>query len=140
MLDNDVCGMAYRLIDGVTNYEEVVTKDIIAEYNDKKQLLSHPTTRKFYRREFYFPSAAVDRTTREQWAKTKLNYDDKSVKGQRLLINMGDIRLEQQIFFFNKKGETRVMILQDAPEEGGKNTQEFVNMRKLVQQTLSVDN
>jgi len=75
-----------------------------------------------------------------KWAKTKLKYGGKSIKGERLLINMGDIKLEQQIFFFNKKGETRVMILQDAPGESGKNTQEFVNMRKLVQQTLSVDN
>jgi len=74
-----------------------------------------------------------------KWAKTRLKYDGKSAKGERLLINMGDVKLEQQIFFFNKKEETRVMILQDAPEDGGKNTQEFVNMRKLVQQTLSVD-
>jgi len=72
-------------------------------------------------------------------AKTKLNYGDKSVTGQRLLINMGDIKLEQQIFFFNKKGETRVIILQDAPNEDNSNTKEFVEMRKLVQKSLSVD-
>lgn len=71
--------------------------------------------------------------------KTKLNYDGKSVTGQRLLINMGDIKLEQQIFFFNKKGETRVMILQDAPDEDNSNTKEFVKMRALVQKTLLVD-
>lgn len=71
--------------------------------------------------------------------KTKLNYDGKSVTGQRLLINMGDIKLEQQIFFFNKKGETRVMILQDTPDEGNSNTKEFVKMRALVQKTLLVN-
>lgn len=71
--------------------------------------------------------------------KTRLNYDGKSVTGQRLLINMGDIKLEQQVFFFNKKGETRVMILQDAPNEDNSNTKEFVEMRKLVQKSLSVD-
>lgn len=71
--------------------------------------------------------------------KTRLNYDGKSVTGQRLLINMGDIKLEQQIFFFNKKGETRVMILQDAHDEGNSNTKEFVKMRALVQKTLLVD-
>lgn len=74
-----------------------------------------------------------------KWAKMKLNFDGKSIKGERLMINMGDIKLEQQIFFFNKKGETRVLILQDAPEEGGKNTPEFVNMRKLIQRSLTVD-
>lgn len=72
-------------------------------------------------------------------AKTKLNYDGKSVTGERLLINMGDIKLEQQIFFFNKKGKTRVMILQDAPNEDNSNTKEFVEMRKRVQKSLLVD-
>jgi len=71
--------------------------------------------------------------------KTKLNYDGKSVTGQRLLIKMGDIKLEQQIFFFNIKGETRVMILQDAPDEDNSNTKEFVKMRALVQETLLVN-
>jgi len=71
--------------------------------------------------------------------KTRLNYDGKSATGQRLLINMGDIKLEQQIFFFNKKGETRVIILQDAPNEDNSNTKEFVEMRALVQKTLLVD-
>ena len=74
-----------------------------------------------------------------KWAKTKLKYAGKSVKGERLLINMGDVKLEQQIFFFNKKGETRVIILQDAPNEDNSNTKEFVEMRKLVQKSLSVD-
>lgn len=74
-----------------------------------------------------------------KWVKTKLSYGEKSIQGERLLIHMGDIKLEQQIFFFKKDGETRVLILQDAPQEGGENTQEFVNMRKLVQKSLSVD-
>lgn len=74
-----------------------------------------------------------------KWAKTKLNYGEKSIQGERLLIDMGDIKLEQQMFFFKKNGETRVLILQDAPQEGSENTQEFVNMRKLVQKSLSVD-
>ena len=78
VLDNDVCGMAYRLIDGVTNHKEVVTKDIIAEYENKKQLLSHPTTVEFYKKEFYFPSTAVDRTTRQQWAMTKSNANERA--------------------------------------------------------------
>ena len=103
---------------------KVVRKKIVAPQNNTAKVSTNKTVRK-----------AKTKST-----KTKLNYDGKSVTGQRLLINMGDIKLEQQIFFFNKKGETRVMILQDAPGEGGKNTQEFVNMRKLVQQTLSVDN
>ena len=72
-------------------------------------------------------------------AKTRLNYGGNRVTGQRFLINMGDIKLEQQIFFFNRKGETRVMILQDAPDEGKGNTKEFIDMRKLVEKSLIVN-
>ena len=74
-----------------------------------------------------------------KWAKTRLNYGNRTVKGERLLINMGDIELEQQIFFFKSNDGTRVMILQDAPQDDNQNTEEFISMRKLVEKSLSVD-
>ncbi|MHA2100870.1 MAG: trimethylamine methyltransferase family protein [Candidatus Kariarchaeaceae archaeon] len=66
VIDNDICGMALRLVNGITNYEEIITKDLLNQYEEKKQLLSHPTTRNLYKSEFYFPSAAVDRATRDE--------------------------------------------------------------------------
>ncbi len=71
VIDNEICGMALRLIEGIKSYEEISTKTLLAEYEQSKQLLSHPSTRKIYRKEFYFPSAVIDRTTRDVWAKTK---------------------------------------------------------------------
>ena len=72
------------------------------------------------------------------WSKTSLNYGADTISGERLLINMGNIKLEQQIFFFNKKNESRIVILQDAINDDNSNTEEFVKMRSLFQESLSV--
>lgn len=71
VIDNDICGMALRLINGITNYEEIITKELLDQYETKKQLLSHPTTRSLYKREFYFPSKVVDRATRDESLRSK---------------------------------------------------------------------
>ena len=71
-------------------------------------------------------------------SKIKLKYDDKDVDGVRLLINMGNLKLEQQLFFFNKPSASRVLILQDTFNEDNSNTEEFVKMRKLIQASLSI--
>lgn len=76
---------------------------------------------------------------KSKWAKTKLKAGGSTITGERLLLDIGEVKLEQQLFFFKRKGETRVLILQDAPDENNRNTEEFVKMRNLVQQTLSVD-
>ncbi len=73
------------------------------------------------------------------WSKTKLQHDGSDIPGERLLINMGEVNLEQQIFFFNKKNETRVVILQDAINDDKSNTEEFQKMRALFQKSLSVN-
>ncbi len=76
---------------------------------------------------------------KSKWAKTKLKAGGNTITGERLLLDIGEVKLEQQLFFFKRKGETRVLILQDAPDENNRNTKEFIKMRNLVQQTLSVD-
>jgi trimethylamine--corrinoid protein Co-methyltransferase len=78
IVDNDICGMMHRLSNGITNYEEVITRELLDGYEEKKQLLSHPTTRSLYRKEFYFPSDAVDRSTRDEWAQTKKTSDQRA--------------------------------------------------------------
>jgi hypothetical protein len=71
-------------------------------------------------------------------SKIKLQYDNKNINGVRLLIKMGKIKLEQQLFFFNKPNTSRVLILQDTFNDDNSNTEEFVKMRKLIQASLSI--
>lgn len=121
VLDNDVCGMAYRLIGGVTNYEELVTKDIIAEYEDKKQLLSHPTTIELYKKEFYFPSTSVDRTTREQWAITKSDATQRAHEIVEDLVTKPSPYAISQ----SKEREMREIMTQEAKKFGMKSLPEI---------------
>lgn len=62
IIDNDICGMAKRLVEGVIKREEPMALDIIKSYYKKQELLSHSTTLKWYSKEHYMPSSALDRT------------------------------------------------------------------------------
>jgi len=73
------------------------------------------------------------------WSKTRLNYGAEAISGERLLIRVGEVKLEQQIYFFNNNTETRVVILQDALNDDDSNTKEFKEMRALFQKSLSVN-
>lgn len=68
VVDNEICGMVQRFLRGVEEYPEFSTEEILANYTG--QLLSHPSTRKLYRKEFYFPSPVIDRNTRDVWQRT----------------------------------------------------------------------
>ncbi len=78
IIDNEVCGMASRLVKGITRHEELNTKQLLLDYEESKELLSHPSTRKLYRHEFCFPSDVVDRANRQEWAKSKTTASDRA--------------------------------------------------------------
>ncbi|MCE7734198.1 MAG: hypothetical protein GPJ54_04910 [Candidatus Heimdallarchaeota archaeon] len=61
IIDNDIIGMTNRLRQGITDYENINTVDILNNYEDNRQFLTHKTTRSTYRKENYFPSNLVDR-------------------------------------------------------------------------------
>ncbi|MFX0092625.1 MAG: trimethylamine methyltransferase family protein [Candidatus Hodarchaeota archaeon] len=67
LIDNEIVGMAKRFIRGIEDHGSPFAADILADYEEKQELLSHPSTLKFFRKEFFFPSPIIDRTTRERW-------------------------------------------------------------------------
>jgi len=67
VIDNEICGMAYRLLDGIAQREEPIATHIFEGLTDKSQFLSLPHTRKWYRQEHTFPSQVVDRDNYEHW-------------------------------------------------------------------------
>jgi len=48
IIDNDICGMAKRLLEGVTIRDEPMAIDVIKSYFNKLELLSHPSTLRWY--------------------------------------------------------------------------------------------
>ncbi|MBU0755848.1 MAG: trimethylamine methyltransferase family protein, partial [Planctomycetes bacterium] len=61
LLQNEACGMALRLIRGMTRRDEVMALDVLKEGLAAGHFLALDHTRKWSREEFYFPGPAIDR-------------------------------------------------------------------------------
>ncbi|SEQ01690.1 hypothetical protein SAMN03080615_00029 [Amphritea atlantica] len=72
-------------------------------------------------------------------SETELVVDSKLKKGRKLDIDLGEIKIEQHIFYFSNKQSCVLIILQDTPLDSGDNSLEFERIKKLMQATLSVN-
>lgn len=66
VIDNEICGMAYRLIQGISQREECLAVHLFEKSAKDIHFLSMPHTRKWYREEHLFPRI-IDRDTYDQW-------------------------------------------------------------------------
>jgi len=67
IIDNEIIGMVKRFLKGVHDYGSPFASDILKDYDNKQELLSHPTTLKLFRKELFITSSVVDRNTRDSW-------------------------------------------------------------------------
>jgi len=67
IIDNEIVGMVKRLIRGIQIHQSPFASEILKDYEDKEELLSHPTTLKYFRKELFLPSPIIDRMTRDSW-------------------------------------------------------------------------
>jgi trimethylamine--corrinoid protein Co-methyltransferase len=67
IIDNEIIGMVKRLIEGIEDYGTPFASEILQDYEDKEELLSHPSTLKYFRKELFLPSPIIDRMTRDSW-------------------------------------------------------------------------
>ena len=67
IIDNEIIGMVKRFIKGIEDYGTPFAAEIIKDYEETQELLSHPTTLKHFRKELFIPSPIIDRTTRDTW-------------------------------------------------------------------------
>ena len=63
VIDNEICGMAYRLLDGIKQRHEKMAIDFLPHAVEAGHFLSHPTTLKLFRDEGLMPGKVVDRTS-----------------------------------------------------------------------------
>jgi len=68
-LDNEICGMVFRLIEGVEPKEDFPARAIFQELLEERHLLISDHTRRHLRSEFFFPGPVIDRANRARWAK-----------------------------------------------------------------------
>ena len=67
IIDNEIVGMVKRLLQGIEDYGSPFASEILKDYEDKQELLSHPSTLKYFRKELFLPSSIIDRMTRDSW-------------------------------------------------------------------------
>jgi trimethylamine--corrinoid protein Co-methyltransferase len=66
VIDNEICGMAYRLIAGIAQREDPIATDKFVGFTPERQFLTMPHTKKWYRMEHSYPVIA-DRDTYDAW-------------------------------------------------------------------------
>jgi trimethylamine--corrinoid protein Co-methyltransferase len=67
VLDNEVCGMALRLVAGIEPREDFPALPRFEELLKDQHLLISKHTRRHLRREHLFPGATIDRANRSRW-------------------------------------------------------------------------
>lgn len=72
VIDNEICGMAKRLIGGIKQKSEIMALDVLNDVIEKKSnFLSHENTLKNFRSEFFFPGPVIERSVLGDWNKEK---------------------------------------------------------------------
>ena len=67
VLDNEICGMTYRLIVGIEPKEDFPAIGIFRELLEEKHLLISEHTRRYLKTEHFFPGPVIDRARRSRW-------------------------------------------------------------------------
>jgi trimethylamine--corrinoid protein Co-methyltransferase len=67
VIDDEICGMALRLIRGIEARGEPLAEDLLGDLAQGDHFLTSPTTLRWLREEIVFPSAVIDRQSRERW-------------------------------------------------------------------------
>ena len=75
VIDNELCGMAYRLIEGIQHRHEKMALDLLPDAIEKGHFLGHPTTLQLFRKEGTLPGKVVDRSSGVPGGKGPSDYD-----------------------------------------------------------------
>ncbi len=67
LLDNEICGMALRMVRGIEPREDFPSQPIFEEMLREKHLLIAEHTRRHLREEEYFPGPVINRANRARW-------------------------------------------------------------------------
>jgi trimethylamine--corrinoid protein Co-methyltransferase len=93
IIDNEIIGMVKRLLRGVEDYGTPFASDILKDYDEKEELLSHPTTLKLFRKELFIAGPVIDRLSRDTWKETGSKSARKRAKEQASkLIKKGSLK------------------------------------------------
>lgn len=67
VLDNELCGMTFRMLDGIEPKEDFPSLPHFEELLSEKHLLISKHTRRYLKEEIRFPGQVIDRANRSRW-------------------------------------------------------------------------
>jgi trimethylamine--corrinoid protein Co-methyltransferase len=67
VVDNEICGMAYRLMRGIEPHEDFPALPLFQELRREKSLLIADHTRRHLREQITFPGPVIDRANLSRW-------------------------------------------------------------------------
>ena len=67
VVDNEICGMVKRLVDGIEPRDDFPCLPRLEELLSEGHLLISEHTRRYLKEEVYFPGPTIDRTNRSRW-------------------------------------------------------------------------
>jgi len=99
VVDAEIIGMAKRLIAGIDGRQTPIALEIMQELGHKGNFLSHPHTKKWFRKELYIPSEVIDRDTLEAWEKkgAKSTWDRAQDRVESLLAQYQPSPISDQV-------------------------------------------
>ncbi len=114
VIDNEICGMAYRLIRGIAQRDDPLTAGLFENIQADTEFLSSPHTRKWYKEEHTYP-LMIDRDTYDVWVslgrKSMAERADEEV--ERLLSEPPSSSIDNHI-----RKELKEIMLSDARSNG----------------------
>lgn len=99
VIDNEICGMALRLVKGIVQREEPMAKTILEECIERGDFLSHQSTLKWFKEELLMPSSVINRMNTEVWKKEgkKTSLEHAKEEAKRILKTYTPKPLEESI-------------------------------------------
>jgi len=68
VIDNEICGMAKRLIEGINPRTDPLAEDLLhGDIYQGDHFLTSPTTMRWFKEEFFQPGSVIDRDNKDVW-------------------------------------------------------------------------
>lgn len=69
VIDNEICGLILRLLEGVNYSTESLAADLISDVGPGGDYLTSPHTLKWFKKDTHYPNKIIDRQDRDAWEK-----------------------------------------------------------------------
>ena len=114
VIDNQICGQAYRLIKGITPHDDPIALDLFANFTEKTHFLSMAHTRKWFKKEHTYPKL-IDRDPYDNWvSKGRKTIVDRAKEEAASLLEKIPASLPPR----ELRHELRKIMLADAAQNG----------------------